>query len=65
MKRIPALLITLAAVFGMTAPVFADAIVASPTYILTFTVEPLLPIILIIAVLVITALLVRYFTKKK
>ena len=61
MKRIPMLLLTLAAMIGMTIPVFADAIAASPIEIL----EPVLPMILIIAVLVITALLVRYFTRKK
>lgn len=65
MKRIPVLLLTLAAIFGMTTPVFADAIAASPAEILVSTVEPVLPMVLIIAVLVITALLVRHFTKKK
>lgn len=65
MKRIPAILLTLAALFAMTAPAFADVIAASPAEILTAAVEPMLPIILIAAVLVMTALLVRRFTKKK
>lgn len=65
MKRIPALLLTLAAVLGMTAPVFADVIPASPAEILMSTVEPVLPMVLIIAVLAVTALLVRRFTKRK
>lgn len=65
MKRISALLLTLAAVLGTTVPVFADVIPASPADILMSAVGPALPVILIIAVLVITALLVRRFTKKK
>ena len=64
MKRIPAILLTLAALLAMTPPAFADAIAASPAEILASTVEPVLPIILIAAVLVITALLVRHFRKK-
>lgn len=65
MKRIPVILLTLAALLAMTSPVFADVLPASPAEILMSTVEPVLPIILIVAVLVITALLVRRFTKKK
>lgn len=65
MKRIFALLLTLALILGMTVPVFADVIEASPAEILMSTVEPVLPVVLIIAALVVTALLVRRFTKKK
>lgn len=65
MKRIPAFLLTLAAILGLTTPVFADVIPASPAEILISAVEPVLPMALIVAVLVITALLVRHFTKKK
>lgn len=65
MKQISALLLTLAVLLGMAAPVFADVIPASPAEILMSAVEPVLPAVLIIAVLVITALLVRRFTKKK
>lgn len=65
MKQISALLLTLAVLLGMAVPVFADAIPASPAEILASAVEPFFPAVLIIAVLVITALLVRRFTKKK
>ena len=65
MKQIPALLLTLAVVLGMATPVFADVVPASPAEILMSTVEPVFPVVLIIAVLVITALLARHFTKKK
>lgn len=65
MKRIPVLLLTLAAILGMATPVFADVIAASPVEILVWTVKPHLPLILIVAVLIVTALLVRHFTKKK
>ena len=65
MKQIPALLLTLAVVLGMTTPVFADVVPASPAEILMSTVDPVFPVVLIIAVLVITALLARHFTKKK
>ena len=65
MKRISALLLTPAALLAMTVPVFADGIPASPAEILMSVTEPVLPLVLIIAVLVVTALLVRRFTKKK
>lgn len=65
MKRISALLLTLAALLAMTVPVIADALPASPAEILMSSVEPALPVVLIIATLVVTALLVRRFTKKK
>ena len=65
MKRIPAILLTLAALFAMTVPVFADVIAPSPVEILAAAAGSILPVVLIIAVLVITALLVRRFTKKK
>lgn len=65
MKRISALLLTVAALLAMTIPVFADVLPASPVEILMSTVEPVLPAILIVAALVVTALLVRRFTKKK
>lgn len=65
MKRISALLLTLAALLAMTIPVFADVIEASPAEILMSAAEPVLPVVLIIAALVVTALLVRHFTKKK
>lgn len=65
MKRISALLLTLAALLAMTIPVFADVLPASPAEILAATVEPALPVVLIVAALVVTALLVHRFTKKK
>ena len=65
MKRISALLLTLAGLLAMTIPVFADVLPASPAEILMSTVEPVLPVALIIAALVVTALLVSRFTKKK
>ena len=65
MKRISALLLTLAIVLGMTPPVFADVIAASPVEVLMSGAGGILAIVLIAAALVITALLVRHFTKKK
>ena len=64
MRRIFALLLTLGALLAVTAPAFADAIAASPAEILASTVEPVLPVVLIAAALVVTALLVRHFRKK-
>ena len=64
MKRISALLLALAVLLAMTPSVFADVLPASPAEIVMSTVEPVLPIILIVAVLVITALLARHFKKK-
>ena len=65
MKRISAFLLMLAAVLGMTTTVFADAIGASPGEVFVSAVGAVLSIVLIAAVLVITALLVHHFTKKK
>ena len=65
MKQISALLLTLTAILAMTPSVFADVLPASPAEIVMSTVEPVLPVVLIIAALVVTALLVRRFTKKK
>ena len=65
MKRIPALLLTMAVLFGMTVPAHADVLPASPAEILMSTAGAALPIVLIIALLAATALLVRHFTRKK
>lgn len=65
MKQISALLLMLAVVLSMTAPGFADVIPASPAEILMSTWGSGHPMVLIVAVLVITALLVRHFTRKK
>lgn len=65
MKRIPTLLLTLAILLGMSLPAYADVLPASPAEILMSAAGSALPIVLIIAVLAVTALLVRHFTRKK
>ena len=65
MRQIPKLLLMLAVVLGMTTPVFADVIPASPAEIMISAWGSGHPMVLIVAVLAVTALLVRHFTKKK
>lgn len=63
MKLLPAPLLALALALGLTPPVRADLI--SPGKALVRTAERNLPLLLVLAVLIVTAVLVRHFTKKK
>ena len=63
MKRLPAVLLLPALALGLTLPARADLI--SPGKALMREAERNLPILLILALLIVTALLVRHFTKKK
>lgn len=63
MKRLPVLLVTLALSLGLAMPAFADLM--SPGEALLWEAERNLPLVLVILVLIVTALLVRHFTKKK
>lgn len=63
MKRIPVILLALALSLGLMLPCFAD--VLTPGAALILGLERNLPVVLIIAVLIVTAILVRKFTKKK
>ena len=63
MKLIPAPLLTLALALGLTPPGWADLI--SPGKALARTAERNLPLLLVLALLIATAVLVRHFTKKK
>lgn len=63
MKRLTGCLLTLALVLGLALPVCADLM--SPGEALMWEAERKLPLILVIAVLIFTALLVRHFTRKK
>lgn len=63
MKRLPGFLLTVALSLGLALPAFADLM--SPGEALMWEVERKLPLILVITVLIVTALLVRHFTKRK
>lgn len=63
MKRLPGYLVALALSLGLVVPAFADLM--SPGEALMWEVERKLPLILVLAVLIVTALLVRHWTKKK
>lgn len=63
MKRLPGALMALALSLGLGMPVFADLM--SPGEALLWEAERNLPLLLVIGVLILTALLVRHFTKKK
>lgn len=62
---LPGLLLGLALLPALAIEAMADVIAASPVEVLLWSVEEYLPAGLIVAVLVVTALLVRKFTKKK
>ena len=63
MKQLSRLLLTLALALGLAVPAFADVITPGRAIALEF--QRRLPLILIVAALVLTAALVRTFTKKK
>lgn len=63
MKHLSGLLLTLALSLGLAIPAFADLM--SPGEALMWEAERNLPLLLIIGLLILTALLVRHFTKKK
>lgn len=65
MKRISVLLLALVALSVMTIPVFADVIPASPAEVMISAWGSIHPLVLIVAVLIVTALLIRHFTRKK
>ncbi len=63
MKRLPGFLLTVALSLGLALPAFADLMSLGEA--LMWEVERKLPLILVIVVLIVTALLVRHFTKRK
>lgn len=63
MKRLPVILLTLALTLVLALPAWADLI--SPGEALLWEVERNLPLVLVVLVLIVTALLVRHFTRKK
>lgn len=63
MKKLSAALLTLALAVALALPAHADVI--SPGEALARAAQRNLPIVLILALLVVTAILVRRYTKKK
>lgn len=63
MKRLSCLLVTFALGLSLAMPAWAD--ILSPGEVLVWKIQRRLPLVLLIAALVITAILVRKFTKKK
>lgn len=62
---LPSLLLGLALLPALAIEALADVIAPSPMEMVLWGVEENLPAVLIVAVLVVTALLVRKFTRKK